>query len=332
MTVVEQAVPRTIPSRTIPVPNTVSPALQTLIGQPPNGDPSKPPQSTEEWKALAAATASQGKLQLLGLSEKYAVTITRQMVGGVPCYLVTPRIMEQKNHGRLLIGVHGGGFIFGAGESGLREAILMAGLTRLKVIAVDYRVPPEHPFPAAMDDVMAAWRGAVKLTKPASIGVFGTSAGGGLVLSLVQRAKKESLPLPAAIVVGTPASDLSKTGDSYYTNAEVDNSLVRYEGLLEALMKLYANGRDLKDPLLSPIYGDFTGFPPTFLASGTRDLFLSNTVRVQQKLLQAGVPVLLEVEEGQSHAQYLLGAMADAPESIALYAHIAEFFDARLSR
>jgi acetyl esterase/lipase len=133
-------------------------------------------------------------------------------------------------------------------------------------------------------------------------------------------------------MAGSPASDLSKTGDSYYTNAGVDNRLVGYEGLLESLVKLYANGRDLKDPLLSPIYGEFRGFPPTFLVSGTRDLFLSNTVRVQQKLLQAGVPALLEVEESQSHADYLLAANADAPESIALYAHIADFFDAHLGR
>jgi epsilon-lactone hydrolase len=297
-----------------------------------NGDSSKVPQSAEEWKALVAATASQDTLRLVGLSEKFGVTIAPQVVGGVPCYLVTPKIMEPKNHGRLLIALHGGGFIFGGGQSGLLEAIEMAGLTRLKVIAVDYRMPPDHPFPATMDDVMAVWRGAVNLTNPASMGVFGTSAGGGLVLSLVQRAKKEGLPLPAAIMAGTPASDLSKTGDSYYTNAGVDNRLVRYEGLIEALLTLYANGRDLKDPLLSPVYGDFTGFPPTFLVSGTRDLFLSNTVRVQQKLLQAGVPALLEVEEGQSHADYLLGAMADAPESVALYSHIADFFDAHLGR
>lgn len=330
LAVAEETVSLTVPAHTVPVPATLSPALQELVAQPATGAGSKVPRTTAEWQALVAATASQDRLRSVGLAEKFGVTVMAQVIGGVPCYRVTPKTLEPNNRGRLLIGVHGGGFIFGGGDSGLIEAVQMAGLTRLPVIAVDYRRAPEHPFPATMDDVMAVWRGAIKLANPSSMGVFGTSAGGGLVLSFVQRAKRGRLPLPAAIVAGTPASDLSKTGDSYYTNAGLDNRLVRYEGLLEAIMKLYANGRDLKDPLISPIYGDFSGFPPTFLISGTRDLFLSNTVRVQQKLLQAGVPATLEVEEGQSHADYLLGAVADAPESIALYSHIAAFFDAHL--
>jgi len=169
------------------------------------------------------------------------------------------------------------------------DSMVMAGLTEYKVIAVDYMGLPDHPFPAPMDDAMAVWKEVVKLKNPANIAVFGSSAGGGMVLSLVQRAKKDGLPLPGAVMSGSPWSDLSKTGDSYYTNAGVDNTLVTYEGFTEALAKRYASGRDLKEPEISPVYGNFTGFPPTFLVSGTRDLWLSNTVRVQHKLLQAGV-------------------------------------------
>jgi monoterpene epsilon-lactone hydrolase len=207
----------------------------------------------------------------------------------------------------------------------------MAGLGGYKVIGVDYRLLPEHPFPAAMDDAMAVWKEAIKSTKPVDIGVFGSSVGGSMVLSLVQRAKREGLPLPGAVMSGTPWSDLSKTGDSYYTNDGVDGTL-SYDAFWSGVAKLYANGRDLKDPLVSPLYGDFSGFPPTFLVSGTRDLFLSNTVRVEQKLLQAGVPTELVVEEGQYHMAYLDAAMVDAPESTELYSYIAEFFNTYLAR
>src|SRR5262245_47710752 len=116
-----------------------------------------------------------------------------------------------------------------------------------------------------------------------------------MALLLVQRAKRERLPLPGAVMSGTPWSDMSKTGDSYYANDGVHGG-IRYDGFWEPVAKLYAAGRDLKDPMLSPVYGDFAYFPPTILVTGTRDLFLSNTVRVHHKLLQAGVPAQLLVE------------------------------------
>src|SRR5262245_49112483 len=119
--------------------------------------------------------------------------------------------------------------------------------------------------------------------------IFGTSTGGGMTLAMILRAKAEGLALPAAIAPGTPWSDLTETGDSYKTNEWIDNVLVSYSGYLSHAARLYANGRDLKDPQLSPIYGDFTGFPPAILTSGTRDLFLSLTVLTHRKLRRAGV-------------------------------------------
>ena len=103
-------------------------------------------------------------------------------------------------------------------------------------------------------------------------------------------------------------SDLTRTGDSFHTNLMVDNVLVGADGRCDAMARLYANGHDLKDPMLSPVYGDMTGFPPTLLTTGTRDLLLSNTVRVHRKLRQAGVEAELHVYEGQSHAHYMRDA------------------------
>lgn len=125
--------------------------------------------------------------------------------------------------------------------------------------------------------------------------------------------------------------DLSKTGDSLFTNAGVDNVLGTQDGFIRATALLYANGRDLKDPLLSPVYGDVRGFPPAILTSGTRDLYLSNTVRMHRKLRAAGVEAVLQLWEGQSHAQYML-ADASVPELRGYHEEVARFFDQHLGR
>src|SRR6185312_2313135 len=118
-----------------------------------------------------------------------------------------------------LLGVHGGSFIVGGGEAGLLEAIEMAGSTHIKTIAIDYRMPPEHPFPAALEDAIAVWRDVIHTIPPADIAVFGHSAGAALALSFVQRARTLGLPLPGAIIAGSPWADLSQTGDTYFTHA-----------------------------------------------------------------------------------------------------------------
>jgi len=135
------------------------------------------------------------------------------MIGGVKAYVLTPETIPETNRNRLLVHVHGGGYVFFPGEAGTREAILMAGYSGMKVISVDYRMPPDFPYPAALDDAMAVWKEVVKTTNPKSIAIFGTSTGGGMTLAMVLRAEKEGLPLPAATAPGTPRSDMTKTGE-----------------------------------------------------------------------------------------------------------------------
>ena len=256
------------------------------------------------------------------------VKLAPTIIAGVKTYIVTPQVIPPANRNRLLIYFHGGGFVLRPGEAGTAEAMELAGFGHFKVISVDYRMSPDFPYPAAMDDAMAVYRAALKTVKPKNIGIFGTSAGGSIALVMVLRAKAEKLPLPGAIAPGTPWSDMTKTGDSYFTNDMVDNVLVSDDGFWQAAALLYAGGHDLKDPQLSPVYGDLHGFPPTILTSGTRDLFLSNTVRVHRKLRQAGVEAELQVFEGLSHAQYY-GDIA-APETIDYNHEIAQFFDKHL--
>src|SRR5437762_2086302 len=325
-----QTANREVPAKSIPVPGTVSPEVQKLIAQPLNPAYNQIPATNEEWKkqigALEAATVK--GLPALRAALKVKVALTT--LGSVAAYLVEPEKLPAKNRNRLLVHVHGGCFASFSGESATVEAIYMAGIGGFKVLSVDYRVPPDHPYPAPLDDAMIAWKAATKMAKPKNMAIFGSSAGGNLTLAMVLRAKQEKLPLPGAIAPGTPMSDLTGAGDSFQTNAMVDNVLVAYGANCDKRAALYTAGHDLKDPLLSPVYADMRGFPPTILTTGTRDLLLSNTVRVHRKLREAGVEAVLQVFEGQSHAQYYRDV--GAPETKEAFTEIARFFDKHLGK
>jgi acetyl esterase/lipase len=322
---------RKTPARDIPLPDAgVSAAMQALIGAPLSAIWNDHPKDAAAWKALINARAEAVAKTLPDLREKLGVKVEPTKIGGVNAFIVTPDAIPDANRDRLLVHVHGGGYVFFPGESGTREAILMAGYGKFKVISIDYRMPPDHPYPAAMDDAMAVWKEVVKTGDPKKMAIFGTSTGGGMTLAMVLRAKKEGLPLPAATAPGTPWSDMTKTGDTFFTNEMIDNILVSNDGWLGDAARLYAGSTDLKDPQLSPVYGDFAGFPPTILTSGTRDLFLSNTVRVHRKLRQAGIVSDLHVFEGQSHAQYAGDPFA--PETKEHFGELTAFFDRHLAK
>jgi acetyl esterase/lipase len=322
--------PRQIPARTLAVPADVSPQMQAIIGGAVRPGWNTPPATPQAWGAFAEAGATGGRRNLPALLERLQVDMQITQMGGVRVFVLTPKTIRPENRNRLLIHVHGGCYVLNPGEAGVAEAAFMAGFGGFKVVSVDYRMPPQAYFPAALDDAMAVWRAALKTNKARNMAIFGSSAGGALTLEMVLRAKADKLPLPAAIAPGTPMSDLTGVGDSFQTNAFVDNVLVSPEGFCDAAAKLYANGHDLKDPLLSPIYGDVSGFPPTILTTGTRDLLLSNTVRMHRRLRQAGVEASLQVFEGQAHAAYYRDATA--PESREAFTEIAAFFDKRLGR
>lgn len=320
--------PRKVPERSIPVPKSVSPQMQAIIAQSQDPNFNFAPDTAEGWKEKVAAAARKVEAILPQLRDALGVSVKPTEVGGVKAYVVTPAVVPPKKRDRLLLHLHGGVRVLFPGESGTREAILMAGFAGYRVISVDYRMPPDFPFPAALDDAIAVYRELLKSHEPRKIGIFGTSAGGSLTCTTLLRAKSEGLPMPGAIAPGTPTVDLTDEGDSCYTNEHLDNLLVTRAGFVRASVELYANGRDPKDPLLSPIYGDVSGFPPAILTSGTRDLYLSNTVRMHRKLRAAGVEAVLQVWEGQSHTQYM--ADITAPETKEYHDEVARFFDLHL--
>ena len=323
--------PEPVPSKSLPVPTDgVSPQMQAFIAAPLNPAWNNLWKTGEEWRKAADAQAATVVPGIPAMAERMHVKIEPAVIDGVRVYVVTPDEIPPENKNRVLIHTHGGCYVLFPGESGATEAVMMAGFGHFKVISVDYRMPPEAYFPAALDDVITVYKAVAKTTDPKNMAIFGTSAGGALTLEAVLKAKQLGLPLPGAIAPGTPMSDVTKTGDSFYTNEMVDNVLVSRDGFCDAATVVYAKGHDLKDPLLSPVYGDMHDFPPTILTTGTRDLLLSNTVRVHRALRQAGVEAALEVYEGQSHAQYQFDDRV--PEAKEAFGEIATFFDKHLGK
>lgn len=321
---------RTVPARPLPVPTDVSPQMQALASRPIAPTFNVIPRTTEEWAARQKASADGGAQAVPALAQRLQVKVEPKQMGGVTVYEVTPETVAPENRNRLLIHIHGGCYVLGGGLGAASEAVMMAGLGHYKVISVDYRMPPAAYFPAALDDVVTVWKEALKTHPARSMAIFGSSAGGALTLETVLRLKQLGLPLPAAIAPGTPMADLTGVGDSFHANAFVDNVLVSPEGFCGPAAEFYANGHDLKDPLLSPVYGDYKGFPPAILTTGTRDLLLSNTVRVHRKLKDAGVEAELNVFEAMAHGGY--SRDDTAPETHQAFGDIAKFFDKHLSR
>lgn len=318
---------RAVPAQVIPVPSTVSAELQARISKTPASTaPKDVPTTNAGWNAQKAEWLLTPE-KIEKLSAEYQIKVTEQTIGGVNCYKIIPVNGPKKNARRLLVYIHGGGYTSGIGISGLLEGILLAAESRIPTIAIDYRMPPDFPYPTPTDDAMAVWKAVTKTHAASRIGLFGSSTGGAMVLSVVQKSIEQNLPVPGAAIAGTPWSDLSETGDSYFTNKYLDP--MSY-GRLGAAALQYAHGMDLKDPRLSPVYGSFKGFPPTLLISGTRDLFLSNTVRVDRKLRDAGSESSLIVYEGQSHGAYIVGS--ELPETRTAYADMAKFLERHLAR
>jgi acetyl esterase/lipase len=185
-------------------------------------------------------------------------------------------------------------------------------------------MPPDHPYPASLDDCLTVYRALLNEREPTEIIVGGSSAGGNLAAALMLRARDEGLPLPAGLVLLSPELDLTETGDTFHTNAGIDPM-----GTLMLPNLLYAGGADLADPYLSPLFGDFTkGFPPTLLTSGTRDLFLSNTVRMHRALRDAGVEAELHVLEAAVHGNF----GGTSPEEASLNRDVRLFCEAHWNK
>ena len=316
----------TIGSRTLPAPAAGSEALRISISSTPAPNVAMASQPVDDATLTTMGTPKSLDLDALGKSA--GVTITKDTIAGVEVYHVKPDRIAPEHIDHLFVHLHGGGYVLGGGDSSVTEAVVVAASSGISAVSIDYRMPPEAPFPAAVDDTIAVYREALKTRQPGQIAIGGTSAGAGLSFAATHQMKSLNLPVPGAIFAGTPWADLTKTSDTLHSLEGIDRILVSYDGLVESLALFYADGQDLKNPLISPLYGDFDGFPPTILVSGTRDMFLSDTVRAHRKLRDVGVVADLHVFEGLSHAGYLV--VEGSPESISTFQEVSMFLKTHL--
>ncbi|MGA8937963.1 MAG: alpha/beta hydrolase fold domain-containing protein [Acidobacteriaceae bacterium] len=296
-------------TRVVLVPKTISPAAQKWLGTVVSDVKTNPTVAqqragTDKWQADAGAVSKR----------LYPANVGAATIAGVPVRVVTPLTMSPAKKDYVLINVHGGGFVVDSGS--LTETIPMANLTGMKVISVLYRMAPEHPFPAAVDDTIAVYREVLKTYKAKNIGLYGTSAGAILTAEVTAKIKQLGLPMPGATGVFSGTGDLSQGGDSTAIFA-----LNGFSGYLappepgKPVISPYVGKTNPRDPILSPLYSDVRGFPPTLFITSTRDLLLSGTTILDRAYLRAGVDTQLIVFEALPHAFWNNPTLPEAKEA-----------------
>ena len=200
----------------------------------------------------------------------------------------------------IILYCHGGGYSTGSSLYARTLTGKLAASTSMDVLSFDYRLAPEHPYPAATEDAMQVWNYLMLLGYGArDIILAGDSAGGNLALSLTLKLKEEGRLLPRGLVLMSPWTDLTSSGKSYISKAEIDPVL--NGAYLEKMIRNYAEGQELTNPLISPLFGDYVGFPPTYIQVGNNEILLDDSVMLYKKLLKANVSVKLEMFKGMWH-------------------------------
>jgi len=257
--------------------------------------------------------------------ERHNVTTSQIEVAGVACMEVMPGGGAAD---RTVLYCYGGGYVTGSPFEDLPITAALADHLKARVVAVDYRLAPEHPYPAALDDAIAVYRSISTSCAPGTWAIAGESAGGNLALALLQQAQAEGLAMPAAAGLLSPWCDLGNSGDSIDSNAGRDPTL-HAEFVREAALA-YAGQTALKDPGVSPLYGHFgAAFPPVIITSGTRDLLMSQCVRLAGVMRQSGVSVDLRVWAGLWH---VFEFYDELPEAAASLREIADHLHIRLTQ
>jgi monoterpene epsilon-lactone hydrolase len=274
----------------------------------------------DEWRKRQSAEARR----------LFPVNVEEKMIGGVRTDVITPVLIETRkvNLGKVLINLHGGGFNSDSGS--LIEGVPISNLAKIKVVSVYYRLAPENPFPAAVDDVVAVYKELLKTYKPRNIGVFGTSAGATLTAEVAARLKQTGVPLPGALGMFSVHPDYTRPTDSQELFA-----LDGFPGRLEprdpnkAPEDAYAGSTDRRDPVLSPLFADLKVWLPSLLVTSTRDLLLSDTAMFHRALLRSGDDAQLVVYEALPHAFWYHYQLPETREALGL---MAKFFEEKVGR
>ena len=310
-------------TRVVPMPATISPEAQTWL--------ESLTRTTSGPETLAERRARTDEWRMKDSAEArriYPVNVEEASIAGVRTDIITPLSMPAENKSRVLINLHGGGFNSDSGS--LIEGVPIANLAKIKVVSVYYRLAPENPFPAAVDDVVAVYKELLKTYKPKSIGIFGTSAGAILTCEVTAKLKQLGVPLPGALGIFSSLADFSRAGDSWQLF-----TLNGFPGALEPTdpknphESEYAAKTDRKDPVLSPLFSDLHGWPPSLSVTSTRDLLLSGTTIFHRALLAAGDDAQLVVFEALPHAFWYHFQLPETREALEL---MAKFLDEKVGK
>lgn len=311
-------------TRIVPVPRTVSPQAQHLLAR---QIPDVPNHASvaEDRKAVDGWQAGMAKLW----QKAYPANVENSTMAGLPVRIITPPEIPAINRNRVLLNVHGGGFIVDSGS--LAETIPIAHMAQTKVVAVLYRLAPEHPYPAAVDDAVAVYKELLKTYKPENIAIYGTSAGAVLTAEVAVRLQQLGLPLPGALGIFSGVGDFSKAGDSQsiFSLHGLAGHHGTPPGKLPDWQITYMGSANPNDPVLSPVYANLKGFPPTLFVTSERDMLLSGTTILHRAFLRAGADARLVVFEGLPHAFWEDPRL---PESIEANHIMARFFDEHLGK
>ncbi len=296
-------------------PTTISPQAQKALAQfsrEVRNAPLPLPSDLQAWKKIQAAVEKKRAAANAEVVEKYGPHIQRRTLGGVAVLDIQPKGWTDTK--KVLVYTHGGAYALYSARSRLMSAVPMAHDTGLRVVSVDYTLAPWSKWQETTGEVVAVIRALLKEGRTLKdIAIYGESAGGGLAAGTVLKMRDQGLGMPAAVVLWSPWSDITETGDSYATLKAAD-PLLYYPGNLKNCADAYAAPADQKHPYVSPVYGDYSkGFPPTLIQAGTKEIFLSNAVRHYQALDKAGIPVKLDLYEGMWHIFQVFNY--DIPES-----------------
>jgi acetyl esterase/lipase len=310
-----------ISARDIPPPSTISPAARQALSEfaalPATSWPSA--DDKQAWRERVAGADKMWDEMAAPILANAKATLESAPIAGVMCHDCAP-LAGVAADGPLYLFAHGGAFVMGAGAFAKVLGVRYAAAFAMRVVSVDYRMPPDHPFPSAPEDMVAVYKALIETVDPARIVIGGGSAGGNIAAAATLMIRDRGLPMPTGVVLLTPEVDLTESGDSFRTNQDLD--VILKHGLPEC-NALYADGHDLDDPYVSPLFGDFSkGFPPTLIQTGTRDLFLSNSARMHRKLRAAGIDAELHVWEAMPHGAFGRG---ETPEGEEVTAEVARF-------
>ncbi len=297
------------------IPDSISPEAQAYLRMRPDPhlQPAAPdPTEIEQWKAIQLAFEARNLERQKDIVDRLGPDVTKQDLGGVPVLDIKPR--NWQNNGKVMVYTHGGAYTLQSAASTLGSSALMANATGLRVISIDYTLAPHAKWQEVTDQVVTVFTElgnqgyAMK-----DIAIYGDSAGGGLAAGSVLKMRDQGMGMPAAVVLWSPWSDVTETGDTYFTMKHAEPTYT-YESILRPSANAYADPKDQKHPYVSPVYGDYTkGFPPTLIQGGTKEIFLSNFVRHYQALDAVGQTVKLDLYEGMIHV--FMAAIPDSPES-----------------